>query len=162
MKSKEKIVTAFSIVNDINKQNSIFTPTTTSVPIVHLKGIGRFCEREGCGKRLEGKLVRRRIGGKEREYFRPSPTNKRFCSKYCKNLDGIKKWKRNPQPKTLHAVLKLKVLDDKEPYRELVIYLNTSYKQVFKITKQHKELWEFAEKISRFRESPLKQLELTI
>ena len=117
---------------------------------IHLKGVGRFCQAN-CGRRLEGKLVTKLVNGKEKTYFRPAPKNMLFCSKSCKNREGIKKWKMG-QPKTMHATIKLKVMYDKNPYRELVIYLNNSAKESFKVTPDYKDLWNFLEKISKFRD----------
>ena len=128
-----------------------FIVSTERKEIALLPNIGKFCKC-GCGKRIEGKIIKRRIGKNIITYFRKAQKNKIFFSESCKvkyfNTTTPKKLKPS-----LNALISLKIHDDETPYRELTLYLKSNSKQIIKITPEHKELWNILEKICKYRYS---------
>lgn len=117
--------------------------------IALLPNLGKFC-KAGCGKRIEGKVVKRKIGNKITIYFRKAQKNKEFCTTNCKVKFFNKNTSRKLRP-SLSALIGLKVLNDKTPYRELTVYLKNNSKLHLKITPEYKELWNVLEKICKYR-----------
>lgn len=129
----------------------IFVVTKEQKETALLPNVGRFCKC-GCGKRIEGKVVTRKLGKGITTYYRKAQLNKEFFTASCKVKFYNRTTPRKLRP-SLNALIGLKVLQDKVSYRELTLYLKNNHKLTLKITSEHKELWNVLEKICKYRYS---------
>ena len=145
--------TTAQIKHEITALNSIsdsFIPSSQNMPVVLLKGVGRFCEA-GCGRQIKGRWVISvsKAGKRYSRYMKPKH-NEKYCSRKCSNKMNDKR-RSHLSKSSLMCELKLNVISDKIPYRELVVYLGGAQTLRVKITSEQKTLWETLERISRYR-----------
>lgn len=133
------------------KQNSgydpnIFTITKERKEIALLPNVGRFCAC-GCGKRLEGKKVTRRINKKKITYYWKVQKEQKFASKHCQEKFYIQTHTQKPKS-SLVCRLQLEPKHDSKPYRILSIYLRQGLKRDYKI-KKDTDLWNMVERLEK-------------
>ena len=162
MKNQERI-TINKTVKDINNNQKLFIASRESFPIIHIRGVGKFCARPDCNKMIKGKTIRYVLNGKEIVSFRKPLKNQIYCTSYCRQLTMIRNYnKKNRKLYTVRASIRLKVIDEKKPYREIIIYGGKHVKKIFKIEQSQKEIWEFLEALSRYKfDNPLSKEILT-
>lgn len=127
------------------KDNEYFQAEKKSCVILHLKGIGKYCPVDG--KKINPKLVKYRLNGKWIKRYVVS----KYCSKKCYNkVYDRKREKEN----SLYARINMNVINDNLPFREMTLYLTKGRKFKFKITKESKELWDYLERLTRYKTIP--------
>ena len=130
------------------KEGNIFTAEKKSFPILHLKGIGKFCKV--CDKKLQPKTVLENRRGKIIRKLVPIRKDQKYCSSRCSHKD----MRRNGKPKKNNSIscrINLNMINDFEPHFKMVFYFGNSKTLEFKITKRSKELYEYLQRATRYR-----------
>lgn len=148
------------IVDLINADENIFTASKVTIPVVLLKGVGRFCIC-GCGRPIRGKWVKS-LSTKGKKYMRfVKPRHDQvYASIACGNrMRGI--GRKNHQAKgTMRAIIKLKTIPDTIPYKEMIIYYGDHQKKTVKIIPAYKDLWEQLERYCKYTHIPKQEFEI--
>jgi hypothetical protein len=144
MKGIKKITTA------INKEQDLLVASSVTMPQVLLKGIGKFCKRPGCFKRIEGVLIKRNVYGKNKTYYRMPPKNKEYCSEHCRNIVNAKKHPFNKSSFVI-AKIDLTILGNRQKFRLMRLYLKKGVNKEIKITPNEFELWNYLNSLSKYR-----------
>lgn len=134
------------VINSL-KASDIYVAEKKTVPIIHLKGIGRYCEV--CKKKLQPKIISRKVNGKSYNVNIGIPSTQLYCSNACKNKKFFRKNQNTGN--NIYAKINLNVIEDKLPYRKMTIYLKKGKSFDFKITKESKELWQYLERLARYK-----------
>jgi len=134
------------------KQNNgydpkIFTVTKERKEIALLANVGKFCGC-GCGKRLEGKKVTRRINKKKVTYYMKVQKDQRFASKYCKDKMYQRTHVQEPKSSLICRIQLKPKQDGNNPFRVLSIYLKQGLKRDYKIVK-NTDLWNMIERLTK-------------
>lgn len=136
--------------------SDLFIASTETKPIIHLKvngvPLGNFCKC-GCGKRLVGKIIKRKNWrtGIEQEFQMPVLSNQVFFSKNHKNRYFEKRRTDHKSNNAVDCRIRLSVENDKGQYRKLTVYLKKGSSIELKILPEYKELWQTLEKIAEYR-----------
>lgn len=134
--------------NNRGYDKEVFTVSTERKEIALLPGIGKFCKC-GCGKRIEGVRVTRKLKSSTISYYRQPPINKEFATQNCARK-YFSKYQQRQDADILRCIIILRVNADKAPYRKMTIYHKKGIKTDLKITQKDKELWSYLERISRY------------
>jgi len=143
-------------IKNRNYDPKLFIVSRQTVDVALLPGVGRFCKC-GCGNQIASRRVIRIRNGKVVSYILKPDPDQVFHRKSCKykyyNMINSHKSKSS-----LSCLISLKVNDDKIPYRVLTLYLSKNSKETYKITPEHKELWNTLEKLARYsyQQTPLR------
>lgn len=133
--------------------NNLFEETKERFNVIHLAGIGRFCKC-GCGKRIEGVIVTKKLKHSTIRFRRVAANNKVFANRSHKD-NYENRFKTKTHNRSLYArisLVKQYTKNNKTPYYELRIYKKKGIKESFEITKSNIKLFEFIESIVRFRQ----------
>ena len=132
------------------KDSDIYNAEKKSYPILYLKGIGKFCEE--CTKKLQPKIIKEKRNGKVIKRIQPVRKDQRFCGTNCSH----KNMRRNNKLKTnsIMCRINLNVFDGAKPHRKMSIYFKKGLPFEFKITKESKELWDYLERLTRYKTIP--------
>lgn len=134
------------IINSL-KQSDIYTAEKKIVPVIHLKGVGRYCIQ--CNKKLQPKTITRNVNGKKFKVNIGVPETQVYCSKSCKNKKYYKK--THPAGNSIYCRINLNLMNDELPYLKMTIYLKKGISFDFKITKESRELWQYLKRFTRYK-----------
>lgn len=145
------------VIKEINN-DGVFQSEKQSVAVVHIAGIGTYCKNKRCGKKIFAKHATYRLNG---------AIVKRIVKReYCSNRCWHQQNQKNTRKANLYARINLKVINDKTPFRTMFVYFKTGTSPYpIKITKESKELWQYLERVSRYRginETAKKEKELIL
>lgn len=124
------------------ESKNVYDVERVSLPSLLLKGVGRYCEAEGCNNHVFGRK------------------DKTTCSNKCrkrKYRTHTKQQKNN----SIQARISIVKKQGKESYRIVSLYLKKGVIHEVKITSESKELWNILEKIANFRDISKPLMELT-
>uniref|UniRef100_A0AAT9JGL2 ORF29 n=1 Tax=Nitrosopumilaceae spindle-shaped virus TaxID=3065433 RepID=A0AAT9JGL2_9VIRU len=144
------------MIKNRNYDPKLFIVSRHTVDVALLPGVGRFCKC-GCGNKIDSRRVTRIRNGKAISYILKPDPDQVFFRKNCKfkyyNMINSHKSKSS-----LSCLISLKVINDIIPYRVLTLYISKNSKENYKITPEHKELWNTLEKLSRYsyQQTPLR------
>ena len=135
-----------------------------TVDVIHIKvngkEVGRYCKC-GCGKKIQGKLVKQKNwrSGRINEYYLPPMPNQVYATRGCMIRDTSKKagtkWKAGGY--NCRLAFKVEIIN-KRPTRKLTVYMGKQMKKEFLITTKEKELWDFLERVSRYTTIPIEKI----
>jgi hypothetical protein len=127
------------------KDSDVYQTEKKTLPVIHLKGIGHYCPVDG--KKIEPKIIKYKLGDRM--------VQRTVISKYCSKACYHKVYDRDrTKDNSIYTKINMKVVSDKVPYREMKIYVKKGLSFQFKITKESKELWDYLEKLSRYKTIP--------
>lgn len=115
----------------MTENENLFDKEHVSKTAVFIKGIGRRCEI--CQKHIFGRK------------------DKTTCSNRCRK----KKYRINTKQQnnnSIQARISITKYKDIKPYRVVSLYLKKNLIEKVMITEESKELWQFLDKIQRFRD----------
>ena len=143
------------IINEINESNLGFIAQKKSFPVVHLKGIGRFCKK--CSKRIEPKkFVKKQPNGKLYLMIR----QRDFCNNVCRNSFYDKKYRKNHLSKST-VLLKITLEKELNGTRKVILYLGGQNQNIESfLNNKESELWRIIDKIEKYRQLP--KMEITV
>lgn len=152
------IPTVKEIKTEINSGGK-FVTSSQQFPVAYIKGIGRFCVC-GCGRPILPKKKRMTSPKGLIYYANVSQRHQKWATPACRQRMLRRLNKRHDN--SIRCRISLKVLPDKTPHRVLRMYFGNGKISEFPITENSKELWDYLNRLSRYRSHDLKAEPLKI